>query len=131
MELTDFEVLDYLHDATVTSLVYRFDVDNRRELVLTVICNRDAGYPTWDGKRIVIRLHDLILANHFVVGAMAGREHLDAWRAQLSPSMAVELKRLAAAGIRPSGHPFVVAFHSGSALDVICRRVFVEVHEAA
>jgi hypothetical protein len=131
MELTDFEVLEYLHDAVVTTLVYRLDADNRREFALTVVCHPDAGYPKWDGKRIVIRLHDLILANHFVFGAVTGREQIDSWHSQLSPSMAAELQRLAASGSRASGYPFLVTFHSGSVLEGICRHILVEVDEPA
>jgi hypothetical protein len=131
LELTDLDVLDYLHDADVTSLVYRLDADNRREIVLSVDCHPDSGCPKWDGKRIVIRLHDLILATHLVYGAQAGREEINSWDSRLTPWMVSERRRLAAAGVNVFGRPFSVAFHSGSALAGICKHIFVEVDEPA
>lgn len=129
MELTELEVLEYLHDGVAISLEYRLGADDCREFVLSAICDPDSGYPMWEGKCIVIRLHDLVLANHFVVGAVAGRDQINSWSTQLSPSITAELQRLRSAGLRAAGRPFSVTFHSGSLLEGICRRILVEVHE--
>jgi hypothetical protein len=126
MELTESEALEYLHDAVVTGLHYRLEREDCRELVMTVTCDRDAGHPTWDGRRLLVRLHDLVLANLFVFGAVVGREQINSWGSQLSASMELELERLRSSGIGTAGQRFSIAFHSGSVLEGVCQRIVVE-----
>src|SRR4030081_643655 len=106
MGLTESEELEYLHDAVVTGLYYRLEVDDCRELVMTVTCDRDAGHPKWSGKRLFVRLHDLVLANHFVVGFVVGREQINSWGSRLSVSMEAELERIRSSGVRTEGQRF-------------------------
>ena len=126
MELTELEVLEYLHDGVVTAVVYRLDRGDCREFVVTVTCDPDAGHPPWAGRRIVVRLHDLVAAHHRVFGAVAGTERINSWGSQLSPSIAAELERLRSSGFVADGQRFSIVFQSGSVLEGVCQRVFVE-----
>jgi hypothetical protein len=126
MELAETEELEYLHDAVVTHVDYRFEAADCREILLLVTCNRDAGHPTWDGKPLLVRLHDLVLANHFVIGAVIGREQINSWDSQLSALMEAELDRRRSAGITTEGQRFSITFHSGSLLEGVCQRIVVE-----
>ena len=129
MELTDLEVLEYLHDAVVTAVVYRLDRDDCREFVLTVTCDPEAGYPPWEGRRVVVRLHDLVVAHHRIFGAVVGQEQINSWGSQLSPPTAAELERLRGSGFGPHGQRFCVTFQSGSVLEGACQRAFVELDD--
>ena len=130
MELTEFEVLEHLHDAVVTAVAYRLDRGDGREFVVTATCDPDAGYPPWEGRRIVVRLNDLVVAHHRVFGAVAGTERINSWGSQLSPSIAAELERLRSSGFVAAGQRFSIVFQSGSALEGVCKRVFVELGDA-
>lgn len=94
-ELTSTEPLDYLHAAVVLSLAWEPLREDGRVLRLDAQCDADAGHPDWNGRKVSVRLLDVVLANHFVFGAVA------------------------------HGHRFAVRFHSGSLLEGLCRRVSV------
>jgi hypothetical protein len=126
MELTDMALLEYLHDAVVLSISYRAEVIDCREILLRVTCDRESGYPTWEGQRLCVRLHDVIVANHYVFGAVTGQEQINAWGTRLSVSMGAEIQRIQAAGINCTGIAFSLTFHTGSHLEGMCRRLFVE-----
>ena len=127
MELTNTEVLEYLHDAVVVRLVYEPLREDCRVLLLNVACDSHAGHPDWNGRNVLIRLHDIYLANHFVFGAVTGDEQINSWTDSVSASMGEMIERLPTAigrGIR-----FSVSFHSGSLLEGVCHRVFVDLEE--
>jgi hypothetical protein len=128
MELTDTSLLAYLHDSVVLSVSYQAEDRSCRSMAITVICDPEAGYPEWDGKRLSIQLNDVITANHYIFGAVIGDEQINAWGTKLSASMEAEVQRIETAGISCAGTRFSVTFHTGSHLEGICRRLFVE-HE--
>ena len=126
MELTDTALLEYLHDAVVLSISYHAEESRDRIILLVVTCDREAGYSPWEGKRLCIRLDDVIVANHYVFGAVAGQEQVNAWGTKLSASMEGEIQRIQATGINCTGIAFSLTFHTVSYLEGMCRRLFVE-----
>ena len=126
MELTNTALLEYLHDAVALGINYRADNEDCRKIVFTIVCNPEAGYPEWDGKRLSVQLDDVVVANHYVFGAVTGEEQINAWNTKLSASMEAEVQRIEAAGISCAGVRFSVTFHTGSHIEGICRRLLVE-----
>jgi hypothetical protein len=126
MELTDVALLEYLHDAVVLGICYRAEEVDCREILLKVVCDRESGYPAWDGKRLCIRLRDVMVVNHYVFGAVTSQEQINTWGTRLSPSMEADIQRIRSTGINCGGIAFSLTFHTGSLLEGMCRQVFVE-----
>ncbi len=126
MEISDFRILAYLHDATLVGIKYDASKKTHRSLILEVICHVDAGYKDWAGKYLCIRLIDVLLLNHFVFGCVSGEEKIDSWQTTLSTGMDAEARRIEKSGINCSGHRFTLTFHTGSCLEGIFRRIIIE-----
>jgi hypothetical protein len=126
MEIFDFTILAYLHDATLLGIKYDASIKDRRRVVLNAVCHTDAGYKDWAGKHIQIRLDEVLLLNHFVFGCVTSDEKIDSWQASLSGRMEDEIRRMEESGLNFSGHRFIVTFHTGSYLEGICRSIIIE-----
>ncbi len=126
MLITDPNILEYLHDASVSEVAYDCRDASSRNMTLSVICTPDAGYPAWDGKRLCIRLESVVLLSFSAFGAVTGKERVDSWTANVSGAIEAELRRLQGLGIDCTGDRFVVAFQSGSVLEGLCQRITVE-----
>ena len=123
------EVLEFLHDATVISVALRLDAEERRYFELVLVCDSDPGDSAWAGRQVLVRLHDLIVANFFVFGAIVGEEQVDDWSEQVSGQMRDQLERLLSrGGGGGANESFHVSFHSGSVLEGFCRRISCELH---
>jgi hypothetical protein len=126
MQPADSKMLEYLHDATVLTVLYDAEDRKGRALTLHVKCDPDAGYAEWDGKRLSVRLESIVLLSFFVFGAVARKEQINSWGTKVSALMESEIVRLQASGYNCEGQRFIVAFHSGSILEGLCQRIHVE-----
>jgi len=126
MQIQDPAVLDYLHDATVDEVTYDLADKDDRSVVLSVRCHPDAGYPDWNGKRLVVRLESIVLFSFRAFGAVAGKEEINSWRSVVSAETESELARLQGLGCDCSGTRFEIVFQSGSVLEGLCHRITVE-----
>lgn len=126
MLITDPNILEYLHDASVSEIVYDCKDTSNRNGAISVTCTPDAGYPAWDGKRLCIRLESVVLLSFSAFGAVTGKERLDSWTPNVSGAIEAELRRLQGMGIDCAGERFAVTFQSGSLMEGLCQRITVE-----
>jgi hypothetical protein len=126
MMITDPNILEYLHDASVSEVVYDCKDNNSRNVTLSVTCPTDTGYPAWDGKRLSIRLESIVLLSFSAFGAVTGKERINAWTTCVSEPIESELRRLQGLGIDCSGVRFAVTFQSGSVLEGLCQSITAE-----
>lgn len=126
MLITDPNILEYLHDATVSTIVYDCKDTSSRSIEILVTCAPDAGFTMWNGKRLRIRLESVVLLSFYAFGAIVGREEIDSWTTNVTESLEVELQRLRSAGVDCEGEVFMVAFQSGSLMQGVCKRITAE-----
>jgi hypothetical protein len=126
MEISDFRILAYLHDAMLLGVKYDASKKDRRSVALDVLCHAEAGYKDWAGKHIHIQLVDVLLFDHFVFGCVTSDEKIDSWQTHLSVRMDAEARRIEKSGMSCSGHRFTITFHTGSYMEGICRSIIIE-----
>lgn len=118
--------LGYLHDATVVALEHRVDDDGTRVIELVAWCNPDAGHPDRDGRRVRLRLDDVLVATWRVHGEVHGQETIDRVNGVLSDEMFAQRARLLNDGVAIS-----ISFHSGSRLEAVCGAVTTSIDPIA
>jgi len=87
---------------------------------MKVIVDADAGLPSWDGKALLITLSDVVAARFAGWGYTTGDECIDNWKQVVSDSLERDCKVLLSKGITVPSLKFIVSFHSGSELEVVC-----------
>jgi hypothetical protein len=124
--ITDTEVLEYLHDATVFEVNYDLRDKNSRSLTLLVQSHPEAGFAEWDGKRLRVRIESIAVMSFVAFGAIIGNEEVNSFNSRVSPAMEAEIARLRDHGYHSIATRFAVTFQSGSVLEGLCERIVVE-----
>jgi hypothetical protein len=125
MLLTDFQKLDYLHDAKCLEIAWDCTSPSGRILRLLAVADSEAGFSLWEGKELIITLSDVVATRFMSWGFQTGQETIDAWRQGVSDSLERECQSLRASGISVPSLRFSISFHSGSCLEVVCSEVSV------
>jgi hypothetical protein len=125
--LTDFSLLDYLHDARCTLVAWDCSDRSLRRVRLVAYADDDAEYEPWNGQAITITLSDVVMCRLFAFGFHIGEERIDAWRQGVSKEFDSECSRLHNSGIDIPPLMFTIVLGSGSTLELACREVSVEV----
>lgn len=123
--LTDFLALEYLHDAKCLEIAWDYTSPSGRILRLLVVANPEAGFPLWEGKELIITLSDVVATRFTGWGFQTEQETIDKWQPGVSGSLERECLSLHGSGIAIPSLRFLVTFHSGSFLEVVCSNVSV------
>jgi len=118
--------LNWIHDCTVLSIMYRPSSGQLPSIRLAIRCPNDLGYAPWEGKDLTLVAIDVAMSKHVVCG-VGGPETVDAIRPGISAALrddTMEAKRM---GVHFPPLEFTISFHTGSALEIICRELGVEV----
>lgn len=125
MVVTDFQLLAYLHDAKCSEITWACTIPNGRTMRLLVTADREAGFSSWDGNKLLITLSDVVAVQFTGWGFVGGDENIDSWREGVSESLERECKSLLAKGCTVPPLRFTISFRSGSYLEVVCSEVSV------
>jgi len=125
MVVTDFQVFAYLHDAKCSEITWACTKPNGRAMRLLVTADREAGFPLWDGKNLLITLSNVVAVQFTGWGFVGGDENIDSWWQGVSESLERECKSLTAKRIAVPLLRFSITFRSGSTLEVVCAEVSV------
>lgn len=115
-----------MHDCTLLSVFCDTSSDAGRSITLTMRCPTDLGYAPWEGKKLVLAAIDVAVSKHVLWG-VAGPETIDAVRAGVSTGVRESIVEVRRTGVRFPNLELTISFHSGSALEVVCRELQVEV----
>src|SRR5688500_4084237 len=124
MSLEWMERLDYLHDATVTEVVWS-SVASARSLRMAVSCDEECGDPELAGKQLVVRFNNVLVCSATLWGHVAGDDALNSFSNDVTPEVREYLQRLTALGISTPKMVFRVACHSGSEVQLACDEVVI------
>lgn len=126
MEATGLKELEWIHDCVLNHILYDTSSRAGRSIKLAISCPTDLGYARWAGKDIVVVAIDVAVSKHVVWG-VAGPETLDAVRTGVSAEVRQSTIEARRKGARFPSLEFTISFHSGSALEIICRDLQVDV----
>lgn len=119
--------LSLLHDCAVRSVRFGYRDDGQRTFAVEVDCPTDLGHPEWDGRRLRLTASEVLLVRGDFWGYTTSGDFLAVWREAVSASTETELARLADMGVRVPPRRFAVEFQGGSAFEVVCGGLTVEV----
>jgi hypothetical protein len=126
MQPTTLKELGWIHDCALLSILYDTSSDAGQSIRLTMRCPTDLGYAPWEGKNLVLAAIDVAMSKHVVCG-VAGPETIDAVRPGISAAVRESTMEARRMGVRFPSLEFTISLHSGSALEVICQELQVEV----
>jgi hypothetical protein len=115
--------LKYLHDAICHTLTWYSNKTEGRDIRLCLTISKDAGYPPWNGKEIVIELRDVIAARFTGWGYQIGKDILNCYQPGISSELEAECLNLTHLGITVPSQQFTLSFHTGTSLEVVCSEV--------
>lgn len=126
MQLTTLKELAWLHDCVLLSVLYDISSNSGRSISLTMRCPRDLGYAPWEDRGLVLVAIDVAVSKHVVCGF--GRpETIDAVRPGISADVRESTMAARRMGVRLPSLEFTISLHSGSALEVVCQELQLEV----
>jgi hypothetical protein len=125
--LTDFALLDYLHDARCSFFAWDCSDPSLRRVRLVAYADDDAEYEPWNGRAIRITLSDVVMCRLIGIGFQLGEERIDAWKQGVSKEFELECSRFRNSGIDIPALMFTIVLGSGSTIELVCREVSVEV----
>jgi hypothetical protein len=126
MQPTNLKELEWLHDCVLLHVVYDIPSNAGWSIKLAMRCPADLGYAPWEGKTLTVTAIDVATSTHVVHG-VAGQETIDAIRPGISAALRESTMEGRRMGIRFPDLEFTVCFHSGSAIQVICQKLQVDV----
>jgi hypothetical protein len=118
--------LAWLHDAVATEFRYEIAENGNRRLTIFITANPNMGHPTWDGHRLKLTAHDVLLLKWTALGHSTNEESIDAWREAVINSFS-EIGPFLDMGGRTPAQAWKVSFHTGSSFDLVCERVTVSI----
>ena len=126
MQSTTLKELEWIHDCALLGVLYDASSDAGRSIKLTMRCPTDLGFAPWEGKNLQLVAVDIALMKLIVCG-VAGPETIDAIRPGISKTVQESTMDARRMGVRFPRLEFTISFHSGSALEVICKDLQVDV----
>ena len=126
MQLTTLEQLKWIHDCVLVGLAHEISSDGVRLIRLTIECPPDLGYEPWEGKTLLLAAVDVAVSQYFL-WSVAGPETIDAIRPGVLTDIRARMTEAKEMGMRFPGLEFLISFHSGSLLEVVCKELQVEV----
>jgi hypothetical protein len=126
MQEEDVRQLGWLHDAEVHSIVY----DPSPEactLKLHVRCHDDAGYPPWNGRKLLLAANGLHAMTQSVWRCAGATETIDGIRLGISAEFQASTDEARRRGIRFPSLELSICFHSGSEIEMICQAIEVRI----
>ena len=126
MQLTDYSLLDYLHDAEVASVAWDNKNPAQRRVHLVVTVAQDIDYAPWRGLTLTVTMLDVVLCRLVGYGHQVGSNWIDSIRTEVSKDFQEECHRFTANGIFIPSLRFTVVFTDGSTLELTCASVDVE-----
>jgi hypothetical protein len=126
MQPTTLKELEWIHDCVLLNVLYDASSDAGRSIKLVMRCPTDLGYAPWEGKRLQIVAADVALMKHVLWG-VAGPETIDAIRSGVSDAVRESTMEARRMGARFPSLEFTISFSSGSAIELICQEVQVDV----
>ena len=115
----DPELLRWLHDCELQYLRLDSAERNTRTLTLLIECPPDLGLPEWNGCRAKIVFYDLIQMKYAFHGNQIGPEPIDSLDRMEQSSDESDL-------YGPDCRKYSIGFCTGSEIELICKRVTVE-----
>jgi hypothetical protein len=126
MQATTLKELEWIHDCALLGVLYDTSSDAGQSIRLTMRCPTDLGYAPWAGKTLVLAAIDVAMSKHIVCG-VAGPETIDAVRPDISVAVRESTMEARRMGVHFPNLKFTIRLHSGSALEIICRELHVDV----
>jgi hypothetical protein len=126
MREVTIEELGWLHDARLVAMTLDPAHATGRSLQLTIECSDVMGYPLWDGRTLTLLATD-VRAVRFRMYGVAGREIIDRVYPAISDEMEKELEKGRKLGARYGTRQMFMLFHTGSALEISCGALEIDV----
>ena len=127
METITLKELAWLHDCVLLDVTYDASSEAGRLVKWRMRCPADLGYAPWNGKELVLLAVDVYMLRHIAWGFVAGAETVNAIRPGISDDAQKTTVDARLAGIRFPDIEFTIDMHSGSWIEVVCRKLEVQI----
>lgn len=120
----------YLHDAAVLQLSLAIDGHGISSLRLEVESHSDTGHSDWNGKHILIIAREIVLCSFDACGYSSNRDTIRDISNEVSATFTAKIADLTSRGVRVPRSQLQLMLNSGTLVELVCRNIDVELHNA-